>query len=207
MKNTALTSNNSYKIESGKFASIWGSTKPSKLVNLCNQTAHFFSHVQPQSASVGKKWGALPSFSFTQVFLFSFVFSHLPFSLKFSIFIFLYLFRRLSLTPHFNAISFLFPSPCIFSLIPHLLLLSPTLTLGIEAKVELKSSIPIGAITEISPTGFTIGVQAEKETIFLIHHFFALTWTQGRKRILSSWWGGQFATLGAQCCCNKIFLF
>jgi hypothetical protein len=88
MEKNALTSNSWYEIESGKLASIWGSTKPSKLVNLCNRAAHFFSHVQPQSASVGKKGGALPSFSFTQVFLISFVFSHLPFSLKFSIFIF-----------------------------------------------------------------------------------------------------------------------
>jgi hypothetical protein len=70
------------------------------------------------------------------------------------------------LTPHSNAISFLFHSPCIFSLIPHLLLLRPTLTLGVKAKVELKSSIPIGAIAEISPKGFTIGVKAEKKNNF-----------------------------------------
>jgi len=82
---------------------------------------------------------------------------------------------------------------CIFSLIPHLLLLSPTLTLGVKAKVELKSSIPIGAITEISPKGFTIGVQAEKETIFLIHHFFA----KAEKGYFQVGGGGQFATLGA----------
>jgi hypothetical protein len=100
------------------------------------------------------------------------------------------------LTPNFNAISFLFPSPCIFSLIPHLLLLRPTLTLGIKAKVELKSSIPIGAITEISSKGFTIGVKAEKETILLIHHFIVLTWPQGRKRIFFKL-GSQFATLKA----------
>jgi hypothetical protein len=99
------------------------------------------------------------------------------------------------LIPHSNAISFLFPSPCIFSLIPHLLLLRPTLTLGVKAKVELKLSIPIGAIAEISAKGFTIGVKAEKETIFLIHHFIALTWPQGRKRILFKL-GSQFATLG-----------
>jgi hypothetical protein len=40
------------------------------------------------------------------------------------------------------------------------------LTLGVKAKVELKSSIPIGAITEISPKGFTIGVKAEKGSNF-----------------------------------------
>jgi len=36
------------------------------------------------------------------------------------------------------------------------------ITLGVKAKVELKSSIPIGVITEISPKGFTVGVKAEK---------------------------------------------
>jgi hypothetical protein len=36
-------------------------------------------------------------------------------------------------------------------------------TLGVKAKVELKPSSPIGAITEISPKGFTLGVEAEKE--------------------------------------------
>ncbi len=33
--------------------------------------------------------------------------------------------------------------------------------------VELKSSIPIGAITEISPKGSTIGVKVEKNKINL----------------------------------------
>jgi hypothetical protein len=37
-------------------------------------------------------------------------------------------------------------------------------TLGLQAKVELKPSIPIGAITQISPKGFTLGVKAEKKT-------------------------------------------
>jgi hypothetical protein len=31
--------------------------------------------------------------------------------------------------------------------------------LGVKAKVELKLSIPIGAITEIIPKGFTLGVK------------------------------------------------
>jgi hypothetical protein len=33
-----------------------------------------------------------------------------------------------------------------------------TLTQGVKAKVELKSSILIGAKVEISPKGFTLGV-------------------------------------------------
>jgi len=40
-------------------------------------------------------------------------------------------------------------------------------TLGVKAKVGFKSRIPIGAITEITPKGFTLGVKAEKENIFL----------------------------------------
>ncbi len=54
-------------------------------------------------------------------------------------------------------------------------------TLGLKAKVELKSSIPIGAITEISPKGFTLGVKAEKENKDTTLQ--PLTWSQGRKRI------------------------
>jgi len=34
-------------------------------------------------------------------------------------------------------------------------------TLGVEANVQLKSSIPIGAKVEISPKGFTLGVKAK----------------------------------------------
>jgi len=44
--------------------------------------------------------------------------------------------------------------------------LGPLYPIGVHAKVELKSSIPIGSITEISPTGFTIGVKAENEKPF-----------------------------------------
>jgi hypothetical protein len=39
-------------------------------------------------------------------------------------------------------------------------------TLGIKAKVKLKSNIPIGAIIEVSPKGFIVGLKAEKEPIF-----------------------------------------
>jgi len=41
-------------------------------------------------------------------------------------------------------------------------------------------STPIGAITEISPKGFTLGV---KKAIFKkFTHFMTLTWAQGRKK-------------------------
>jgi hypothetical protein len=50
-------------------------------------------------------------------------------------------------------------------------------TLGVKVKVELKSSISIGAITEISSKCLTLGVKArlKKKTIFLIYRFMALT--------------------------------
>jgi hypothetical protein len=35
-------------------------------------------------------------------------------------------------------------------------------TLGVKAKIELKSNNPIGAITEISPNSFILGIKAEK---------------------------------------------
>ncbi len=35
-------------------------------------------------------------------------------------------------------------------------------TLGVKAKVELKSNNPIGEITEVSPKGFALGIKAEK---------------------------------------------
>jgi hypothetical protein len=38
----------------------------------------------------------------------------------------------------------------------------------VEAKVQLKSSIPIHAKVEISPTGFTLGVKDEIQKIFSI---------------------------------------
>jgi hypothetical protein len=63
----------------------------------------------------------------------------------------------------------------------------PHFTLGVEAKVELKSSIPIDAITEIGPKALTLGVKTKKENNFLIYHFMALTWPQGKKRYLSTW--------------------
>ncbi len=65
----------------------------------------------------------------------------------------------------------------------------------------LKSNIPIGAITEISPKGFTIGVKVEKNKI----KFMVLIDPKAQNRYLSTQeancipWG--------QCGCNKILLF
>jgi len=39
---------------------------------------------------------------------------------------------------------------------------------GVRAYVQLKSSIPIGGKVEISPKGFTLGVEAALEKIFSI---------------------------------------
>jgi hypothetical protein len=52
--------------------------------------------------------------------------------------------------------------------LPPILLAKPMahFTLGVKPKVELKSSIPIGPITEISLKDFTLGVKAEKEYNF-----------------------------------------
>jgi hypothetical protein len=38
-------------------------------------------------------------------------------------------------------------------------------TLGVKAKVELELIIPIGAINEISPKSFTLGVKAKSTTL------------------------------------------
>ncbi len=50
-------------------------------------------------------------------------------------------------------------------------------TLGVKVKVELKSGIPIDAVTEISSKCLMPGVKArlKKKIIFLIYHFMALT--------------------------------
>jgi hypothetical protein len=81
----------------------------------------------------------------------------------------------------------------------------PHFTLGVKAKVELKSSIPIDAITEIRPKGFTLGVKTIKENNFLIYHFMALTWPQGKKRYLSTL-EANFQLL-SQCCAIKYCCF
>lgn len=39
-------------------------------------------------------------------------------------------------------------------------------TLGVKAKVELELIIPIGAINEISPKSFTLGVKAKSTTLW-----------------------------------------
>jgi len=53
------------------------------------------------------------------------------------------------------------------------LALRPTLHKESKDKVQLKSSIPIGAKVEISPKGFTLGVKAEILYIYIyIYNFF-----------------------------------
>jgi hypothetical protein len=42
---------------------------------------------------------------------------------------------------------------------------------GVEAKVQLKSNIPIDAKVEMSPKGFTLGVKAELEFFFNLPQF------------------------------------
>jgi hypothetical protein len=66
-------------------------------------------------------------------------------------------------------------------------------TLRVKAKVELELNIPIGAITEISPKGFTLGVKAKNIYTFLIYHFMVLTCPN-----FNSW---------GQCCCKKKLFF
>jgi hypothetical protein len=67
----------------------------------------------------------------------------------------------------------------------------------------------VQSLKSISPKGFTLGVKAEKETIFLIYHIMAWTWHKCIKRILINM-GGQFATIGVNvaaikyCCFYKI---
>jgi hypothetical protein len=63
--------------------------------------------------------------------------------------------------------------------------------LRVKVKLELKSSIPIDAITEISSKRLTLGVKArlKKKIIFLIYHFMALTdlAPKAGKGYLSTW--------------------
>ncbi len=70
--------------------------------------------------------------------------------------------------------------------------------------VELKSSIPIGAITEISPKGSTIGVKVEKNKINLPFYGPNLAPRQKKdtyklRRPICNPWG--------QCGCNKYCCF
>jgi hypothetical protein len=67
-----------------------------------------------------------------------------------------------------------------------------------------KSSIPIDAKVEISPTGFTLGVEAELEKVFSIcpkllinAEVYGLVLAPRLKKGASLNLGGQFATLGA----------
>jgi hypothetical protein len=64
-------------------------------------------------------------------------------------------------------------------------------------RVELKSSISIGSITEISPKGFTIGVKAENENILKILPLYGPDLSPRQKKDAYQLnLEGQFATLG-----------
>jgi hypothetical protein len=81
----------------------------------------------------------------------------------------------------------------------------PHFTLGVKAKVELKSSIPIDAITEIRPKGFTLGVKTKKRKQFFNLPLYGLDLAPREKKIPINL-GGQFSTLEPMVC-NKILLF
>ncbi len=79
--------------------------------------------------------------------------------------------------------------------------LGPLYPIGVHAKVELKSSIPIGSITEISPKGFTIGVKAENEKLFFFNlslygpdfvpkaeKGYLSTWKANLQPLSQCWW-------------------
>jgi hypothetical protein len=77
-------------------------------------------------------------------------------------------------------------------------------TLGVRANVKLKSSIPIGAIVEISPKGFTLGAKPETEKNFSIFpkllinaELYGLVFGPKAEKRIPSNLGSQIATLGA----------
>ncbi len=57
---------------------------------------------------------------------------------------------------------------------------------------------------EINPKGFTLGVKAGRNNNFLIYHFMALTWPQGREKTPINL-GGQFAIFGANVATIKYY--
>jgi hypothetical protein len=60
----------------------------------------------------------------------------------------------------------------------------------VKAKVELKPSILIGVIPQISSIGFTLGVKVEKENNFLDLSLYGPDLAQRqKKRYLSTWEG------------------
>ncbi len=78
-------------------------------------------------------------------------------------------------------------------------------TQGVKAKVQLKSNIPIDAKVEISPKGFTLGVEAKLEKkIFSICpnlpinvELYDLVLAPRLKKRIPTNLGSQFATLWA----------
>jgi hypothetical protein len=69
-------------------------------------------------------------------------------------------------------------------------------TLGVKPKVELKSSIPIGAITETSPIGFTLVIKVEKENIFFNLVFYGPDFVSRQKKRYVSTWEANLQPLG-----------
>jgi hypothetical protein len=68
-------------------------------------------------------------------------------------------------------------------------------------------STPIGAITEISTKGFTLGVKkANSLKIYPLYDLDLGPRQKKRRRIVINF-GGQFATLESQCYDNKILSF
>jgi hypothetical protein len=76
--------------------------------------------------------------------------------------------------------------------------------------LDSNPSIPIGAITEISPKGFTLGLKAERKSIFLIYYFMTLNCPLKAGKRIPINLTGHFATLGANvvainfCCFDEI---
>ncbi len=79
-------------------------------------------------------------------------------------------------------------------------------TLWVKAKIELKSWISIGAITEISPKGFTLGIMAENFNYFNLPLYgLDLAPRQQQKKKEPINLGGWFATFGANVATIKYY--
>jgi hypothetical protein len=76
----------------------------------------------------------------------------------------------------------------------------------VNAKVELKSSLCIGAIIEISLKSFTLGVKARKKNNFFNLSLYGLDLTQRQKKYTYQV-GSPNCNPWGQCCYNYILLF
>jgi len=78
----------------------------------------------------------------------------------------------------------------------------------VKAKIELKSSITIGSITEFSPKGFTLGIKPEFFNYFNLPLYgLELAPGQQKKKKDTYQLGRLIFNLWGQCCYNKILLF